>query len=96
MTFQNAMLNRKLTEMESDNRTKEKDYIGQLNEMHQLSKKQKDELRCMHLKLDSLEEELSQTKLKLSASEGRVIGLENEIVKVESMNFLKNFKYDTT
>ena len=81
------MLNRKLTEMETDNRAKEKDYIGQLNEMQHLIKKQKDDLRSMALKLDSLEEELSQTKLKLSASEGRVIGLENEIVKLESKRY---------
>ena len=85
------MLNRKLTEMESDNRTKEKDYTGQLNEMHQLSKKQKEDLRCMNMKLESLEEEFAQTKLKLSASEGRVIGLENEIVKVESKSLTSAF-----
>ena len=78
------MLNRKLTEMETDTRAKEKDYASQLNEMQQLIKKQKEDLRSLHFKLDSLEEEFAQTKLKLSESEGRIIGLENEIVKVES------------
>ena len=38
----------------------------------------------MNNKLDAMEEAFSETKLKLSASEGRVIGLENEIVRIES------------
>ena len=81
--FQNAMLLRKLGEMEDELRSKERDYRCQINESHQLSKRQKDDIRTLTVKLDSLEEEIAETKLKLSASEGRVTGLENEIVKIE-------------
>ena len=81
------MLHRKLAEMEDESRCKERDYLGQLAETHQLSKRQKDDIRNFTVKLDALEEELAETKLKLSASEGRVTGLENEIVKIEGKLF---------
>ena len=79
------MLHRKLAEMEDEVRLKERDYLGQLSESSQISKRQKDDIRTLAVKLDTLEEELAETKLKLSASEGRVTGLENEIVKIEGV-----------
>ena len=79
------MLHRKLAEMEDESRLKERDYLGQISEQHQLSKRQKDDIRSLAVKLDTIEEELAETKLKLSASEGRVTGLENEIVKIEGI-----------
>ena len=57
--------------------------MEQLAEAHAMSKKQKGDLRGLEVKIDGLEEDLAENKLKLSASEGRVTGLENEIVKVE-------------
>lgn len=80
------MLQRKLGELEDELRSKERDYRCQMGETHQQSKRQKDDIRTLTLKLDSLEEELAEIKLKLSASEGRVTGLENEIVKIEGSN----------
>ena len=77
-------MQRKLLELENDCRAKERDYDGQLCEAQQHAKKQKDDLRSLSVKLKSLEEEFAEVKMKLSASEGRVTGLENEIVKIES------------
>lgn len=81
--FQNSLLHRKYAELEDESRAKERDYLEQLSEAHTLSKKQKGDLRGLEVKIDGLEEDLAENKLKLSASEGRVTGLENEIVKVE-------------
>ena len=88
------MLHRKLAEMEDEVRLKERDYLGQLSEGQQISKRQKDDIRTLAVKLESLEEELAETKLKLSASEGRVTGLENEIVKIEGNNSVSLYLLD--
>lgn len=86
------MLQRKLAELEDDSRLKERDYLEQLAESAAISKKQKEELRGMAAKLEAVDEDLAENKLKLSAAEGRIAGLENEIVKVEgkfSATFVK-------
>ena len=82
--LQNSLLSRKLNEIEEESRAKERDYLEQLAEVHTFGKKQKSDIRGLECKIDALEEELADHKMKLSASEGRVNGLENEMVKTES------------
>ena len=65
--------------------------MEQLAEAHSFAKKQKTDIRSLEGKIDSLDEELAENKMKLSASEGRVNGLENEMVKTEGvLNFYFN------
>lgn len=67
----------------------ESDLNSQVGEYYQQTKTLKEEVRNLVLKSESLDEDLTETKLKLSASEGRVVGLENEIVKLESRFYIK-------
>ena len=73
-------------------RAKERDYLEQLAEAHSFAKRQKTDIRSLEGKIDSLDEELADNKMKLSASEGRVNGLENEMVKTEG-RLLNSFEF---
>lgn len=81
--LQNSLLTRKLAEMDEEFRLRERDYLGQLAEGNSMEKRLKEDQRNLLNKLDNLDDELAENKLKLSAAEGRVTGLENELVKLE-------------
>ena len=86
--FQKDNLQRQIAEIRHENKAAEADLTCQVDEYYQQTKALKEEVKTLVLKAECLEEDLIETRFKLSASEGRVVGLENEITKVESMNYL--------
>lgn len=87
-----SALQRKLSEVESDFSLREKELQGSLEEARGNEKKLLDNTRNMEIKLLSSLEEAAQLGLKLSASEGRVHGLEAELSRLEGLKRELEFK----
>lgn len=85
-------LQRKLSEVEGDFRLREKDLLGSLEEARGNEKKLLDNARNLEIKLDNAQAEASELSLRLSAAEGRVHGLEAELVRVEGLKRDVEFK----
>lgn len=85
-------LQRKLSETESDFGLREKELLGSLEEARGNEKKLQDNTRNLEIKALASAEDVAQLGLKLSASEGRVHGLEAELARLEGVKREMEFK----
>ena len=76
-------LQRRYCELEDELRLKEKDYGMSIDETRAAERRISERLRTTDLTLDATKAELGELKLKLSAAEGRVNGLEAQLAQVE-------------
>lgn len=84
-----ANLQRRLGEVEDDFRLKQKEMQLALEDSRTTETKIDSTRHNLELQMDGLNNEIAELKMKLSASEGRVIALEQHIARVCS--FLKSF-----
>ncbi len=76
-------LQRRYTELEEELRLKEKDFQMALEEARSTERKIIEKLRVTEVTLENANSELGDMKLKLSAAEGRINGLEAQLAQVE-------------
>lgn len=84
--------NRKIAEMDEDNRMREKDYGAALDESRRAEQKSLDKVNNLENILDNTNQDNSDLKLKLSGSEGRITGLEAQLARMESSKNDLEFK----
>jgi len=77
-------LRRHLSEMDNDHRVKERSFRATLEEARQTECQLGDDRRRLEQSLDDAGAELIETRLQLSAAEGRVSALESQLRQVDS------------
>lgn len=76
-------LTRRFGDLEEELRLKEKDYAMSVDEARSAERRISERLRTTENALDETKADLGDLKLKLSAAEGRVNGLESQLAQVE-------------
>ena len=87
-------LQRRYAELEEELRLKEKDFQMALEEARGAERKIVEKLRMTEVTLENCNSELGDMKLKLSAAEGRINGLEAQLAQVEGMVILNKNQVD--
>lgn len=81
-------LQRRYSELEEELRLKEKDFQMAFDEARATERKIVEKLRATEVSLENCNAELGDMKLKLSAAEGRINGLEAHLAQVEGMLYV--------
>jgi DNA repair exonuclease SbcCD ATPase subunit len=77
-------LQRRRAELEEELRVKEKGYQLALDESRRSEKRLDDQRQRLEASLDNAGAELSETRLRLSAADGRITALEAQLARVEA------------